>query len=227
MPDHQIVDADRRPIRARNARWSQVIVHWLCDAGVTPNSISVAGMLAGVGAGVLFYLTGSLTYAERAMWVIAAGLILLRLLANMLDGMVAVETGISSAIGELYNEIPDRISDAAILIGAGYAAGGSGTLGYIAVCVALFVAYVRSAVKTAGAPSDFCGPMAKQQRMFLVAASAVFMGATPLGWRLHWGPDNDWGIMAAALLIVIFGGVITAFRRLSHAARELRHAASE
>ena len=227
MPDHQIVDADRRPIRARNARWSQVIVHWLSSAGVTPNSISVAGMLAGVGAGVLFYLTGSLAYAERAMWVGAAGLILLRLLANMLDGMVAVETGISSAIGELYNEIPDRISDAAILIGAGYAAGGNGTLGYIAVCVALFVAYVRSAVKTAGAPSDFCGPMAKQQRMYLIAAAAVFMGTTPLAWRLHWGPDNDWGIMAAVLLIVIVGGAITAVRRLSHATQKLRQAAGE
>ena len=69
-------------------------------------------MLAGVGAGVFFYLTGSLGYAERAMWLVGAGLIVVRLLAKpwwrapslaMLDGMVAVETGISSAIGELYN----------------------------------------------------------------------------------------------------------------------------
>lgn len=121
MTKHQIIDADRRPIRARNARWSQLLVHGLSRAKVTPNSISVVGMLAGVGAGVFFYLTGSLGYAERAMWLVGAGLIVVRLLANMLDGMVAVETGISSAIGELYNEIPDRISDAAILAGAGFA----------------------------------------------------------------------------------------------------------
>ena len=225
MSEHEIIEADRRPIGARNFRWSQVIVNWLSNAGVTPNSISVVGMLSGVGAGALFYLTGHLAYAERAMWIVGAGLIMLRLLANMLDGMVAVETGISSSIGELYNEIPDRISDAAILIGAGYAVGGNSTLGYIAVCVALFVAYVRSAVKTAGAPSDFCGPMAKQQRMHVVAAAAVFMGAAPFLWHLQWGPDNDWGIMAAALLIVIVGGVITAVRRVSHAVRELRRAA--
>lgn len=221
MSEHQIIDADRRPIKARNARSSQIMVHWLSNAGVTPNSISVAGMVASIGAGVLFALTGSLSDAERALWLVGAVLVMLRLLANMFDGMVAVETGNSSAIGELYNEIPDRISDAAILIGVGYAAGSSGTLGYIAVCVALFVAYARSAVKTAGAPSDFCGPMAKQQRMLVVAGAAVFMGVTPLVWQLQWGPDNEWGIMAAALLVVIVGGVITAVRRVSHAVRIL------
>lgn len=224
MTKHQIIEADRRPIGARNARWSQIMVHWLSKTGITPNSISVVGMLAGVGAGVLFYSTGSLDYGERAVWLVGAGLVLVRLLANMLDGMVAVETGISSAIGELYNEIPDRISDAAILAGAGYALGSSATVGLIAVCVAFFVAYVRSAVKTAGAPTDFCGPMAKQQRMLVVAGAAVFMGVMPLAWQLKWGPDQEWGIMAAALLVVIVGGTITAARRIFHAARSLNQA---
>ena len=91
--------------------------------------------------------------------------------------------------------------------------------------MALFVAYVRSAVKTAGAPSDFCGPMAKQQRMLVVAGAAVFMGVMPLAWHFNWGPSNEWGIMAIALLLVIAGGAITAARRVSHAASSLNQAA--
>ena len=47
----------------------------------------------------------------------------LRLTANMLDGMVALASGRASKVGELYNEVPDRVSDAAVFIGAGLAWG--------------------------------------------------------------------------------------------------------
>ena len=57
-------------------------------------------------------------------------LIQLRLAANMFDGMVAIETGKASPTGAIYNEIPDRVSDAAMFLGAGYAAGGQPPLGY-------------------------------------------------------------------------------------------------
>ena len=49
----------------------------------------------------------------------------LRLIANLLDGLVAVEGGKRTPTGELYNEAPDRIADTAVLVGAGYAVGGS------------------------------------------------------------------------------------------------------
>ena len=57
--------------------------------------------------------------------------------------MVAVGSGKASPLGEVYNEVPDRIADPLILIGAGFAAGGSPTLGYVAALLAVFVAYVR------------------------------------------------------------------------------------
>ena len=47
----------------------------------------------------------------------------LRLLCNMLDGMVAVEGGKGSRTGEIYNEVPDRIADPLLLVPAGYAIG--------------------------------------------------------------------------------------------------------
>ena len=38
--------------------------------------------------------------------------------------MVAVASDRTSKLGELFNEVPDGLSDAATLVGLGYAAGG-------------------------------------------------------------------------------------------------------
>jgi phosphatidylglycerophosphate synthase len=134
--------------------------------------------------------------------------------------MVAVEGGKGSPVGVLYNEVPDRVSDAAALIGAGYALGGDVTLGYLAACVALFVAYVRAQGKAAGAPNDFCGPMAKQQRMFIVTVVAVYCGLTPAGWQP--ADERGRGLMAAGLALIIVLGLVTAGRRLLRIAAALK-----
>ena len=81
-------------------------------------------------------------WATRWLWLAAAVFIQLRLIANLLDGMVAVEGRKGGPTGDLWNEAPDRISDAAIFIGAGYAAGSASVLGFAAALVAVFVAYV-------------------------------------------------------------------------------------
>lgn len=65
----------------------------------------------------------------------------LRLLANPYDGMVAMARRIASPVGELFNEVPDRASDGATLIGFGYAAGSNPLLGFIAAIFAIFLAY--------------------------------------------------------------------------------------
>jgi phosphatidylglycerophosphate synthase len=159
------------------------------------------------------------------LWLAGAVLVQLRLAANMFDGMVALETGKASPVGELFNEIPDRISDAAALIGLGYAAGGSPAFGYIATALAIFTAYVRAQGKAAGAHSEFCGPMAKPQRMFIVTVAALFMALAPAGWQVRFGPDargGHWGIAAAALMIISAGCIVTSARRLARIARTLR-----
>jgi len=100
---------DRRPIAAR--KWSiwQPIVAWIAKAGVSANSISVAGMVAGILAGLALVLTSFQPDFARREWLAAALLIQLRLLANLLDRMVAIESGQASVVGELYNEDPDSL----------------------------------------------------------------------------------------------------------------------
>lgn len=177
-------------------------------------------MVVGLIAGASLALTRFDVGPTRLWFLVGAACVQLRLLANMLDGMVAIESGQASAVGELYNEVPDRVADAVILIGLGYATGGSVVLGYLAGLVAMFIAYVRAAVKVAGGPSDFCGPMAKPQRMFLVTLAAVFCAAAPAAWLP--ALEGGEGIPAGCLAVILVGGLCTAIRRLVRGSRALR-----
>ena len=192
----------------------------MAEAGWTPNAISVGGMVIAVVAGVVFWLTSVVPVLERVWFLLGAVLVQMRLLANMFDGMVAVESDLTSPVGELYNEVPDRVSDTAILVGLGYAAGGSVVMGMAAAVAAVFTAYVRVQSVVAGAPQDFCGPMAKPQRMFVVTLVALWCGVTPTGWQPMMA--GGFGLPTVCLLVVLVGSVLTALRRLVRGGRALR-----
>src|SRR6266481_5091192 len=192
---------DRRPIATRNRRWAQSATMWLASRNVSPNVISIAGMCACIAAGIALSLT-SVTY-HRVFWLIAALGAQLRLTANMLDGMVALASGRASRTGELYNEIPDRVSDAAVFIGAGYASGGNVALGYIATILSIFTAYVRAAGKIAGAPNEFCGPMAKHHRMLAITIACLYSVVVPRSWQMFRFGDFGVGVMTIGLGVII------------------------
>jgi phosphatidylglycerophosphate synthase len=210
---------DRRPIATRNRKWAQAATAWLAARDVSPNAISIAGMCACIVGGIALGMTSIADY--RILWIIAALGAQLRLTANMLDGMVALASGRASRVGELYNEVPDRISDAAVFIGAGFAWGGNIALGYIATILAIFTAYVRAAGKIAGAPNEFCGPMAKQHRMLVITLICLYSAVTPRSWQTISFNHSQLGLMTLGLAVIIVGCVITVFRRVSRIARAL------
>jgi phosphatidylglycerophosphate synthase len=220
MNESSVKAIDRRPIATRNRKWAQSATTWLASRNVSPNAISIAGMCACIAAGLALALT-SVEY-NRVFWLIAALGAQLRLTANMLDGMVAVVSGRASKVGELYNEVPDRVSDAAVFIGAGYAWGGNVALGYIATILAISTAYVRAAGKIAGAPNEFCGPMAKQHRMLVITVACVYSAVVPRSWQIFHFANLDIGVMALALSVIIAGCLVTVIRRLERIARDLK-----
>ncbi len=173
--------ADRRPIQARSSAWAVRFAARLARTAVTPNQISVASVaFAGLGAWSLLAWEG---------WpglVLAAAAIQLRLVCNLLDGMVAVEGGKQSPLGALYNEFPDRVADSLLLVAWGYAAA-QPWLGWLAALLATLTAYVRVFGGALGLAQSFIGPMAKQHRMAVMtvacltaALECVFRGGTPL-----------------------------------------------
>lgn len=209
---------ERRPIATRDKEFSKRLAAMLASAGVSPNAISTGGMIAGLAGGVVFAFTPQW---PLPCFLASAAFVQLRLLANMLDGMVAVSTGKASPVGELFNEVPDRISDSAFLIGAGYALGGSPLAGYLATIAALLTAYIRAEGKVAGAPQDFSGPMAKPQRMFTLTMAGLFSALAPASWQAPWLG----GTMACALWLIAVGAFLTFLRRLVRIAGHLKAAA--
>ena len=211
---------DRRPIATRDRKWAQDTTAWLASRNISPDAISIAGMCACIIGGVAVGLTSIGDY--RILWLIGALGAQLRLTANMLDGMVAIASSRTSKAGELYNEVPDRISDAAVFIGAGFAWGGNLTLGYVATILAIFTAYVRAAGKIAGAPNEFCGPMAKQHRMLVITLICAYAAITPRSWQIITFNNSQIGLMTLGLVVIVTGCVITVIRRVGRIAHALK-----
>ncbi len=203
---------DRRPIAARDLAITRRVAGWLILRGASADGISIAGMVAGLLAGLCLAAV-AWTRLDAPFWLLAALFIQLRLLANMLDGMVAVGRGIASPAGELFNEVPDRVSDTATLVGLGIACDAL-ALGTGAALAAMLTAYIRAVGKAAGAPSDFRGPMAKQQRMFLVTVVAVLCALLPASWVAT--------LPEVALWVILLGSLVTSWRRLAGSYRHLR-----
>ncbi len=213
----------RRPLKTRDWPFFQKLAAGLARAGLTPNAISFSSIVFGCAAGAAFLATSQVDgWAQRGCWLLAAAFIQLRLIANLLDGMVAVEGGKGGPTGELWNEAPDRIADAAIFVGAGFAAGATPALGWAAALVAVFVAYVRALGASVGAGQIFLGPMAKPHRMAVTTAACVIRAFLPFP---HFRPTLDGtyylylfpiqsAIVSIALWLVIIGGIVTAIRRL-------------
>ena len=218
--------ANRRPLKTRQWPVIQALAGRLSRSGVTPNGISMASVAFGLLAGGTLAATSHVDSdgLRRVLWFSGAMFVQLRLLANLLDGMVAVEGGKGTAVGELYNEVPDRIADFFILGGAGLAAGGCPTLGLTAAIIAVFVAYVRAIGASVGVGQVFLGPFAKPQRMALMTAVCVALSVLPSSWQpIH--AATGLGIMGAALALIVLGGSFTAWRRLRRIATLMREAA--
>jgi phosphatidylglycerophosphate synthase len=219
-----IETSGRRPLKTRDWPFFKNLAAWLARSGATPNAISFMSIVFGCGAGALLAATAHVEgWALRGCWIGAAVCVQLRLIANLLDGMVAVEGRRGGPVGDLWNEAPDRVSDAAIFVGAGFAAGSCPCLGFVATIMALFVAYVRALGASVGVGQVFLGPQAKQQRMAVTTFACVLSAMFPC--RIWNAASHEVTIIKIALVIIIVGGVITAWRRLTRIATLLREKA--
>lgn len=142
--------------------------------------------------------------------ILAALACQLRLLCNLMDGMVAIEAGKKTRDGAFWNEFPDRVADIFILAGLGLAAG-IVSLGWAAAVLAVFTAYVRELGKGIDGVTDFRGPMAKPQRMALVTVAllvAAICSISSVSLSAHVAL-----ILQVALWVLCAGTVLTLYTR--------------
>lgn len=214
-------DLVRRPISSRDTQWAVRVAAMLAAKGVKPNRISIASSVFALVAGIAFFAVPHVETTGGMVGLLVLSVLGMqgRLLCNLFDGMVAVEGGFKTLSGEIFNDFPDRVSDAFILIGAGYAVtwvSWGAELGWIAAVLAIMTAYARVLGSSSGAKPYFLGPMAKQHRMAVMTAASLLSIVEVF-------VDYQGRVLAVALGVVALGSFITVVRRLKVVVRDLEH----
>lgn len=205
---------NRRPLRVREQPWVHSVTKWCLRKGFTPNSISLWSIVfSAIGAAELLLVPWCHWFVAALILLTVPIMLGMRGMCNLIDGLLAVEGGLKTKSGEVFNDVPDRISDSLLFVAAGYAAS-SLSLGWMAALVAVGTAYVRMLGGALRAKQYFDGPMAKQTRM-AVLSTACLAGAAEqiiLGSLIS---------IQIGLFVIIIGSVWTIARRLRKIVIEL------
>lgn len=200
---------DRRPLASRGTKWAQNTARFFAQRNISPNTISVVSVFFSLFSLIFYYLAKD----NVALLFFAAISIQLRLICNLLDGMIAIEFNKKSIYGNLFNDIPDRFADVFIIMGAGLYAhfNEAGLLGqqalnlaWINSILAVFTAYIRVLGVSVGTPMFFSGMMAKPQRMAILTLTTL----------LALIPNMTVPFISIALLAMALGQILTVIKRI-------------
>jgi len=181
---------------------------------ISADAISYASIVASLGAALCFYKSN----ACACLLIIAPLLCFLRLWFNMLDGMVAVAANRASLQGEIINDLPDRISDIVIFVGAAHSGWMHPLIGYWTVISALLTAYVGLFGQALGVSRQFGGVMSKPWRMVVLSLGSWITFAS----RSSLPSMQTFTIFDWSCIIIIAGCIQTIVVRLKRTVFLLR-----
>jgi len=205
-------DKNRRQLATRSAVWAKWLGATIAKTNISPNQISVLSIMpALVGAWLLACTQIDKTPAILLFIVLC---IQLRLLCNMLDGLVAIEGGKQSKVGILYNEIPDRIADSLLIVALGYAVA-MPWLGWLGALLAAKTAYIRLLGGANGLVQDFRGPLAKQHRMFAMSLGCLIAA-------VEWYVSRTHISLVITAYVIAIGAGLTCITRVLAIAEKLK-----
>ncbi len=205
----QVLDG-RRELKTRNKAWAHKLAKLIATTNISPNQISVLSIVCALG-GLAAFAAAHAT-GNRLLLILAILGIQTRLLCNMMDGMVAIEFKKKSAVGDIYNEVPDRVGDAILILGAGLYCQSHDlamTLTWVNIFLATMTAYIRALGASLGNGHKYLGPMAKQHRMALLSVAALV--------ELIFNVDAIY----VSMWVLLIGLVITIIRRISNLSQSL------
>lgn len=123
--------------------------------------------------------------------------VLLRLLFNLMDGQVARGLGVADRLGEVKNELGDRLADALIFVALALHPATNTGVGAIALALVLCASFVGVLSKATGGPRLYLGVMGKGDRMVALALFALWAG-----WRgeMAWLNVYLWGVAVGSAI---------------------------
>ena len=182
----------------------------LARAGITANQVTLAAMFLSIVTGAALIVSGA---ARWALFLVPA-VLFLRMALNAIDGMLAREHGMRSALGGLLNELGDVVSDVALYLPFGLIAGISPIAVVATVVLAALSEMTGVVAVQIGASRRYDGPMGKSDRAAAFGLLAVLLafGLEPGAWA------------NAGLLVVATLTAATILRRARGALDELDQA---
>lgn len=172
----------------------------LLRIGVSADAVIIAGMLLGIAAGAAFFWTGNPGDATAA-WAVGLAAFLARMVCTRIgDTMLQSIPARAEHDFESFPQIPERVSEAVVLIGLGFAEPSNPWLGLSSALLATLSSYLRS-VREVDPQSGF---MKRTHRQFVVALTAllVLLG-TPEAVGPFALPELSLGIITAGCAYTI------------------------
>ncbi len=161
----------------------------LATAGVTANQVTVAAMLVSLLVGGLFaaYPTSAWAAYLVPIWLFV------RMALNAIDGMLAREHNMKSALGSVLNEIGDVVSDTVLYLPFAIVPGLSPALVIAVVLLSIVTEMAGVVAVQIGASRRYDGPMGKSDRAFVFGLLALLLG---LGIDAAWWMNAGLGVVA-------------------------------
>ncbi len=180
----------------------------LAAAGITPNQVTLAALLLSLAEGL------ALALAPGAAWplLLLPPVLFLRMALNAIDGMLAREHHMQSALGAVLNELGDVVSDAVLYLPLAVHPGLPAAL-VVGIVLLGIVAETSGVVAVQiGASRRYDGPLGKSDRAFLFGLIALLLGLglPPGGWST--------AVLAAGLALALITPVNRARRALEEIA---------
>ena len=179
----------------------------LARIGITANQVTLAGLAlcAVMGAALMNW--------PQESWVLLGVplAMLLRMALNAIDGMLAREHGMQSALGGFLNELCDVASDCALYLPFTLVLPQAAVWIVLLTVFAVLTEMAGVVAQALGGSRRYDGPMGKSDRAFLFGLVALLLGCgiTPGVWST---------VMLAAGCALT---VLTLFRRIKLGSREI------
>jgi len=171
--------------------------------GVSPNHITVFTIFFSLLIGYILFLG-----INNSFWFIIVALgLLIRMMLNALDGMMANQFNLQSKLGEILNEIGDVISDIAIYFPFLYFEAIKSEYVILFIFLSIINEFCGVLAKLISGSRRYDGPMGKSDRAFLVGIICIVLFFT----------DSILIYMNYVFIIAIFLILISSYFRITKA----------
>ncbi len=137
--------------------------------GISPNSITIFSILLSF---VISYFFWKATYNPPYFLIVAFGL-LIRMMLNALDGMMARIYNLQSKLGEVLNEVGDIVSDVAIYFPLIIFESLRIEIAIIFILLSIINEFCGLMAKLISGERRYDGPMGKSDRAFLIGIICI------------------------------------------------------